>query len=34
LSESIAVIESNNIKLEEIKKSVESVGFEYGGIVN
>jgi len=34
ISNSITIIEGNNINPDEIKKSVESVGFEYGGIVN
>ena len=32
LSNSTAVIEGSNIDLEKIKESIESIGFEYGGI--
>lgn len=34
ISNSIAIVEGDNINPDEIKKSVEGVGYEYGGIVN
>ncbi len=34
ISNSVTIIEGDNIKPDEIKSIVEGVGYEYGGIVN
>ena len=34
ISNSITVIEGGNINTDDIKKSVEGLGYEFGGVVN
>ena len=34
LSDNMAVIEGTNINFDEIKKAIDSIGYEYAGILN